>query len=121
MLAVADLLQSQPAAARFPLGGTAADNVYVQLASPKRRALIRAIGLREVPVAELRARYGHSWGSVQADLRALVAGGYVLTEGLGVDEVLCLDLGAFPLGMLENLVDLPARGLRRRPALRVAA
>ena len=120
MLAVADLLQ-QPSVARFPLEVKAADNVYVHLADPKRRALIRAIGLGEVPAVELRARYGASWSSVQADLRALVAAGYVLTEGLGADEVLCLDLGAFPLGMLENLVDLPARGLRRRPALRVAA
>lgn len=120
MIAVADLLQ-QPATSRFPLPGRAVDRVYVQLADPKRRALIRAIGLGEVPVRDLRARYGASWGSVQGDLRELVRGGYVLVEGGGADEVYCLDLGAFPLGMLENLVDLPARRARRGAALRRAA
>lgn len=120
MLAIADLLQ-QPSSSRFRVSGKAADAVYVHLACPKRRALIKAIGLGEVPVGELRARYGQSWGSVQGDLRALVGAGYVLTDGLGADEVLCLDLGAFPLGMLENLVEVPQRRVLRREVARVAA
>ena len=120
MLSVADLLQPAPTP-RSPTGATAADGVYARLADPKRRALVRAIGLGEVPVRELRARYGRSWASAQSDLRALVNGGYVLSRGLGPDEVLCLDLGAFPFGMLENLVDVPAARRPRRAALRAAA
>ena len=120
MTAVADLF-NQPATARLPLEVRAADSAYVQLANPKRRALVRAIGLGEVPARELRARYGASWGSVQPDLRALVRGGYILTEGAGADEVLCLDLGAFPLGMLEHVVDLPVWRARPRETLRRAA
>ena len=120
MISVANLLQPAPAA-RFPTGAKAADGVYAQLADPKRRALVRAIGLGEVPARELRGRYGQSWASAQAHLRALVNGGYVLSRGLGADEVLCLDLGAFPLGMLENLVDVPAVRRPRRAAFRAAA
>ena len=120
MTAVADLLQ-QPATARFPRAARAADSAYLQLANPKRRALVRAIGLGEVSVRELRARYGVSWGSVQGDLRELVRAGYVVAQGAGAEEVFYLDLGAFPLGMLEHVVDVPPRRAQPRVALRRAA
>ena len=85
--------------------------VYLHLAQPKRRALLRRIGLDEVSAHTLRAEYGRSWSTVQPDLRALVAGGLIeVTEREG-RELFRVDLSAFPRLLAHELFqrsELPA-------------
>lgn len=120
MLAIADLLA--PAASRFPAAAQAAEDsglgAYAHLSQPKRRALVKAIGFETVTESHLRRAYGPSWKAVQADLRALVADGLIVSRGFGRLVTYHLDLGSFPAGLLEGLLPKVSYA---RPALRRAA
>ena len=108
MVALADLLDTAPAAARpaqrMPVAVATADQMFLHLANAKRRALIRAVGFDEVAECDLRAQYGPSWGAVQADLRVLVQAGILVASGVGPRVRYRLDLSLFPAGMLERVL-----------------
>ena len=101
MVAIGDLLQ--PSQSRMPQSTQAAEPIYVHLADPIRRALLRAIGFETVAEGYLRASYGISWGSVQPALRALVRAGLIEISGTGAQTVYRLDLSQFPRSMSANL------------------
>lgn len=101
MLSIGELLQ--PTQTRLPLSSRPAESVYVHLADPIRRALLRAIGFDAVHENYLKAAYGTSWGSVQPALRALVQGGFIEICGIGAQTTYQLDLSQFPRALTAGL------------------
>lgn len=102
MTAIADLLA--PAQARIPVAVNPRDTAYLHFTDPKRRALVRAIGYEGVTEGYLRQAYGPSWGAVQRDIRALLAEGLILIEGVGKRQLYSLDLTAFSPELLNGLL-----------------
>ena len=102
MIAIGNLLDTT-SPSRLPVHLRPAQPILVHLSQPKRRALIRAIGMDEVPETYLKASYGVSWGAVQSDLRALVAAGVVAIRDLNGRPHYHLDLSQFPRQMAASM------------------
>jgi len=92
MTALADFLA--PAQARIPVAVNPRDTA----------SLVRAIGFEGVTEGYLRQAYGPSWGAVQGDIRALLAAGLILIEGVGNRQLYSLDLTAFSPELLNGLL-----------------